>query len=570
MRTTADVSIALAACLVATACSSAPPTADEPTPAPPPAAPEAPASTPSPESLQYLRRALSDFAADSMEGRAAGSRGHYRATTYLAHRAEQLGLQPAGDDGSWFQDVPIRTVTPYSTVEVAGERFDVGPDVIPIPPQEGMGNGTGSDLDGRAVVYGGRMLASDEITAQAGAGKVVVLGAGLGPGGPTYGIAPQVLEKFADAAAVLLATLDYAPPGLVEAFSAPSGTLAEATTGVEGPLLVFISDRLGERLIGGSFDTTAPGTEGAPLSGSIGTRSDDPEAPTRNVIAVLPGSDPDLRNEYVVVSAHSDHLAMGRPVADHDSLRAYLTVVRPRGAENPAREPTPDEAMRIAEIRGDNGNGAARPDSISNGADDDGSGSVGLLEIARRLGARDPAPRRSTLFVWHTAEEMGLLGAQHFTDHPTVPLDSIVAALNLDMIGRGGAADLPGGGPEYVQLIGSRRLSTQLGDLVEEVNAEQGHGFTFDYGYDADGHPDNYYCRSDHYMYARYGIPIVFFSTGGHMDYHQLTDEAQYIDYEKLSRVSALVGAVAGEVANLDTRPLLDGPVPDPTAPCQQ
>jgi hypothetical protein len=119
-------------------------------------------------------------------------------------------------------------------------------------------------------------------------------------------------------------------------------------------------------------------------------------------------------------------------------------------------------------------------------------------------------------------------------------------------------------------VIGSRRLSTELGDLAEMVNREGNHGFTFDYSYDADGHPDNFYCRSDHYMYARYGIPIAFFSTGGHRDYHQVTDEIEYLDFEKYARVTQFVGAVAERLGNLDHRPVVDKPKPDPEAPCQQ
>jgi Zn-dependent M28 family amino/carboxypeptidase len=168
------------------------------------------------------------------------------------------------------------------------------------------------------------------------------------------------------------------------------------------------------------------------------------------------------------------------------------------------------------------------------------------------------------------AEEMGLLGADWFTRHPTVARDSIVAQLNVDMIGRGGRDDRPDGGPAYIQVIGSRRLSTELGDLLERVNAEGKHGFDIDYQYDADGHPDNYYCRSDHYMYARFGIPIAFFTTGSHLDYHQLTDEPQYIDYDKMTRVVRFIADAAKVVADLDHRVVVDKPKPDPEGVCQQ
>jgi Zn-dependent M28 family amino/carboxypeptidase len=138
------------------------------------------------------------------------------------------------------------------------------------------------------------------------------------------------------------------------------------------------------------------------------------------------------------------------------------------------------------------------------------------------------------------------------------------------MIGRGRADDVKGGGPGYVQLIGSRRLSTELGDLVETVARTEATPFKFDYQYDANGHPQQYYCRSDHYEYARYGIPIVFFSTGGHRDYHQVTDEAQYIDYDQLARVATLVRDVSVRAANLDHRPVVDKRKPDPKGQCVQ
>ena len=140
----------------------------------------------------------------------------------------------------------------------------------------------------------------------------------------------------------------------------------------------------------------------------------------------------------------------------------------------------------------------------------------------------------------------------------------------MDMIGRGRAADVKSGGPGYLQLIGSRRLSTELGDLVETVAKSETTPFRFDYQYDANGHPQQYYCRSDHYEYARYGIPIVFFSTGGHRDYHQVTDEAEYIDYDQLSRVATLVRDVAVRAANLDHRLVVDKKKPDPHGQCVQ
>jgi Zn-dependent M28 family amino/carboxypeptidase len=204
---------------------------------------------------------------------------------------------------------------------------------------------------------------------------------------------------------------------------------------------------------------------------------------------------------------------------------------------------------------------------------------VSVLEIAEAFQKSPVRPRRSLIFVWHTGEELGLFGSEYFTDHPTVPRDSIVAQLNMDMVGRGAASDVVGltkdgqvihGSPNYLQLVGSRRLSTELGDLVERVNTQGHHGFVFDYSMDANGHPMNIYCRSDHYEYARYGIPITFFTTGGHSDYHQVTDEPEYIDYDHMARVANLVEDVAVHVANLDHRVVVDQPKPDPRGSCRQ
>ena len=288
-------------------------------------------------------------------------------------------------------------------------------------------------------------------------------------------------------------------------------------------------------------------------------------------MALLRGSDPSLRGQIVAVGAHNDHEGIGPETLDHDSVRAFNRVMRPEGANSTAGVPTAEQAARIRTLLDSlRRERKPRPDSVFNGADDDGSGTVGVLEIAELLAKGPSRPRRSVLFVWHTAEELGLLGSNWFTRHPTVPRDSMVAQLNVDMIGRGTAADRPGGGPGYLQLIGSRRLSTELGDLVDRRNVEGKHGFEYDYSYDADGHPDNYYCRSDHYMYARFGIPIAFFTTGSHVDYHQLTDEPQYIDYDKLARVAGLIADVALAVADLDHRVVVDKPKPDPEGVCKQ
>lgn len=295
----------------------------------------------------------------------------------------------------------------------------------------------------------------------------------------------------------------------------------------------------------------------------------------RNVVAILRGSDPALRAEYVAIGAHNDHVGVRSPPVDHDSLRAYNLALTRLGAPgwdrsvSPARRASAAAAARV-NMDSLRRLGPARMDSTRNGADDDGSGTVTVLEIARVLASAPVKPRRSILFVWHTAEEKGLLGAKWYTEHPTVPRESIIAQLNLDMVGRGSAIDIAGGGPDYLQLVGSRRVSTQLGDIVEQINSMRSRPFRFDYAFDANGHPERIYCRSDHYMYARYGIPVTFFTTGLHADYHQVTDEPQYIDYDHMARVGELVRDIAVHIANLPARPLVDKPVGAADAACVQ
>jgi Zn-dependent M28 family amino/carboxypeptidase len=329
----------------------------------------------------------------------------------------------------------------------------------------------------------------------------------------------------------------------------------------------------------GTFAAATSGAPGQPLTGTIIMRRD--QAPGRNVVAVLPGSDPVLRNEYVAIGAHNDHIGFNNRPVDHDSMRVYNMIARPQGEDSP--RPARLTEQQVARIRTVTDSlhalHGARLDSINNGADDDGTGSVSVLEIAESFAAAKVHPKRSILFVWHAGEEKGMWGSTYFTDHPTVPRDSIVAQLNMDMVGRGAPADVTGesktgellhGGPGYLQLIGSRRLSTELGDLMERVNASGKYGFTFDYGMDANGHPQNIYCRSDHYEYARYGIPIVFMTTGGHSDYHQVTDEPQYIDYTHMAEVARYVKDAATTIADLDHRIAVDKPKPDPKGRCVQ
>ncbi|MDF1502868.1 M20/M25/M40 family metallo-hydrolase, partial [Roseisolibacter sp. H3M3-2] len=330
-------------------------------------------------------------------------------------------------------------------------------------------------------------------------------------------------------------------------------------------------------LLGADPASATVGAAGRAVRGGVTFRVE--RAPADNVVAVLPGSDPALRNTYVALGAHNDHVGISPAAVDHDSLKASLYQARrlymqadPEGDETipPDAQAALTERQRAIRVNVDSLRAIrpARRDSINNGADDDGSGSMALLEIAENLQAARAKPKRSLLFVWHTAEEKGLVGARWYADHPTVPRDSIVAQLNIDMIGRGRAEDVATGGPSYVGIVGHRRLSTVLGEMAE-ATAKQA-GIKLDFALDANGHPQNIYCRSDHFHYARYGIPIAFFFTGLHGDYHRVTDEPQYIDYPHYARITNYIRDLTAKVADLDRRPPVDQPRPDPSAPCRQ
>lgn len=303
--------------------------------------------------------------------------------------------------------------------------------------------------------------------------------------------------------------------------------------------------------------------------------------PTRNVIAILPGTHPELRHTYVVLGSHSDHIGVTGERADHDSLRIYNFKARPRGAGSTDVGLSADAWDRLNnKLSTFRKMHISKVDSVANGADDDASGSMAMLEIAEYLVAlpKNDRPKRSILFIWHTAEEIGLKGSEYFTDNlgvtdrggPVIERDSIMAMVNLDMIGRGFPHDQPAGGGDLLQLVGSRRLSTQLGDFVEQINRDRGYRLKLDYSYDTNNHPEQIYCRSDHANYARWGIPVVFLFTGDHADYHMLIDEAQYINYPHLKKVTRYVSDLMLTLSRLDSRLVVDRPVPDPSALCVQ
>jgi len=506
------------------------------------------------------------FADDSMMGRQTGTVYHDKGVNYIANELTRLGLRPGGDSGTFFQRLPLvfRNLTQNVKVTVDGRDYGVGTDFL--ARDAGDFGAVGRDMRNTAVVYGG--VFGDTLTmispVQA-AGKVVVFTVPRGWQANRGGLT----ERYLDATAIVVATLDSMPASVKNDLAQPSSRMSGATPQLQVPSFFYSTRAMAEAMLGGPLSAATVGAQGKAVTGSM-SYTESPTPGSRNVIATLPGSDPALRGQYVAVGAHSDHVGFGE-VVDHDSLYAFYHVVRPNGADDGNKPATADDWPKVrAKLDSLRKIRPARLDSIFNGADDDASGSMGMLEIAEAFATARQKPKRSILFVWHVAEEQGMVGSGYFTDNATVPRDSIVAQINVDMIGRGGAADVAGGGPGYVQLIGSRRLSTELGNIVEAEGRKFTPALKYDYQFDANGHPGQFYCRSDHYMYARWGIPVVFFSTGGHPEYHQITDEPQYLDYDQLARVSQLVFNTANTVANLGHRLVVDKPKPDPRGQCVQ
>ena len=241
-------------------------------------------------------------------------------------------------------------------------------------------------------------------------------------------------------------------------------------------------------------------------------------ASTQNVVAVVEGSDPVLKDEYVTIGAHYDG-AVGQPT--------------------PA-------------------------DAIYNAADDNGTGTVALLAMAEAL-VRGSHPKRSILFIWDAGEERGLLGSYHFTARPPVPLDKIVAHFNIDMIGRtrnGKATPANEGlaGPNEVFVVGPRTLSAGLSELIDSVNSSY-LKLDLNYRFDNANH-QFFFPRSDHVPYLQQGIPIISWFTGIHEDYHRPSDSFDKIDYQKMERIARTLFVTTWSLADADKRPRVDRSLP--------
>jgi hypothetical protein len=565
-----------------------------------------------------LRTRLYGFADDSMMGRRIGEPGNFKGTEYIASEFKRLGLKPAGENNGFFQVLPFGPSafdTTTMKLTVGTRTLATRKEWVPTVPSPANGIGPKVDVNGATAVYAGvwgdTAVMLDEAMLR---GKVAVFSASpamravaASSGAPASFVScADVPDKFganaaiaeearqraaapaananagrrggpaatavrdgraqkAGAAAVLIVGLDDMQPTAINAaFARPQSMRPAQPVNAGNVGAANISRAVAEQIFGKPVAQLTVGATGAPITAQWSHEWRLSATPARNVIAMLPGSNPALAGEYVLVGAHNDHVGINTVVVDHDSVRAYNMVVRRQGSNDPVCTPTAEQQKKIDSlIARARSIRAPRRDSVMNGADDDGSGTVVLLELAEKFAKEKPA--RSILFISHQGEEAGLLGSRYFSDNPTIPFDKIVAAHNMDMVGKGRDWQVKYGGPNSIQMLGARRLSREFGDMIDSVNANIAEPMAIDKSWDVPANPLNRFCRSDQVNYVRKDIPTVYMSLGYAVDYHQQTDEPQYIDYDHAARLGRFVHAVMTAVANRPNKPAIAGP--DPTMP---
>jgi hypothetical protein len=462
-----------------------------------------------------LRRDLFAMASPQMRGREGGSLDELRASIWVAEQYKRIGLTPAGDDGTWFQWFNItrtRVSTTASAATIAGQSTVLFGDIIPLAavPVEASGtvqwiadpSDTTADIRGRIVATTLQAPVPGSIRQTSYPFRVRYADAAIN--------ATLARLTRRGAAAVLL----VASPAVDSAFSAVAVMRERGSYDVDRatPRFANGSDRIAPPPMLGAGPAPAllvraamaPTLQQAPEA-RISIRLERFETPSVNVIGKLQGTDPRLRDEYVLFSSHQD--------------------------ANGVRLLVPN-------------------DSVLAGADDNASVSVAEFAAARAFVAEKPA--RSLLFVHHGAEERGLLGSRYHSAHPVVPLSQIVAVLNGDMIGRNH--------PDTATLLGSQpphRNSAELVEMALKANAATGR-FVLDTLWDRPTHPEGWYFRSDHLPYARLGVPSLMYSTNLHDDYHTAGDIPERIDYAKLRRMAQWMYLTGWYAANAPRRPAVD------------
>lgn len=460
---------------------------------------------------EELRENLEIIASDALEGRATGSRGQKMAAAFIRYHFEDLGL--AGPvEGKYFQPFELYKHVPGEVyLATGGNRYENYQDIIYYGKDD-----SGGEIE-IPVVFAGKGRTEDLAQLDV-AGKGVFLTVA---GEADYRAAVSA-ARAKNAAMVFIHNTatetefsEYARQ--FEAFlsdgrlSLKQGSVATKNTGI-----FFISPSLTEKIFNTSMDKlTAMAADPKknalkkikPVTVTYKTSVETEIVDTENVLGYLEGTD--KKNELIVITSHYDHIG-----------------------------------------KKEKGEG----DLINNGADDDGSGTVTVMQLAKAFAQAKKdgnGPRRSILFMTVSGEENGLLGSDFYTQYPVFPLDNTVVNLNIDMVGRSDAEHKES--PPYVYVIGSDKLSSELHALSESVNKEYTN-LVFDYTYNDENHPARLYYRSDHWNFAQKNIPIIFYFDGIHEDYHLPSDEVDKIDFDLLTARAKCIFFTAWEIANRDER----------------
>lgn len=472
-----------------------------------------------------LKTALYTFASDAFEGRETGAEGQKKAINFLKEHYIQYGVPAAKKDGNYFQNVPLQLQSkPDVALTINGKALKNIEDFVSINPMET------SQLQAGEIVNLGYGIQDDAFSNYGTIDikdKVVffINGEPKNADG-TYVISgtkaaskwSNFREEFALKRDLALekgakAVLYYNPDVFAMAalrYGTSSGRMSLVSTD-KNMFYFLVNTQTVKALFNKditSYDTSFK-NETITTTLDLDYTNNSKALASENVAAIIRGSEkPD---EYIIVSAHLDH-----------------------------------EGVKNGEVY--------------NGADDDGSGTVAVLEIAEAFAKAKKdghGPKRSMVFLNVTGEEKGLLGSRHYTDHdPIFPLASTVANLNIDMIGRIDPKRKEGD-RNYIYLIGSDKLSTELHEISEKVNTKYTN-VELDYTYNDDNDPNRFYYRSDHYNFAKNNIPVIFYFNGTHDDYHRPSDTPDKIEYDLLENRARLVFYTAWELANRDERIKVD------------
>ena len=475
-----------------------------------------------------LKEHLYIYASDEFEGRDTGDLGQKKAVDYIKKHYESLGIKPV-IEGNYFQNVPLNLVkTPKVTITNNGKLFNYFNDFI------SLGSSISTKISASEIVYAGFGIDDEQFSNYTNIdvkGKIVVIknGEPKDENGNYIITGNKQASKWSNGRQELSAkrnaakdkgakTLFLMNDNLFNRYALYYKGLEERGAGnrlslpvkkdAEDDMYQFlISNKMGKSLIANIEKSAKPSYEKTTFEMILEASSE--SKPSENVAAIIKGSEkPD---EYIIISSHLDHIG----------------------------------------IDGDG--------EVFNGADDDGSGTVAMLEIAeafKTAADNGHKPKRSIIFLHVTGEEKGLLGSRYYTDHePLVPLENTVTDLNIDMIGR--IDPKREGDRNYIYLIGSDKLSTDLHNISEQVNKEFVN-IELDYKYNAENDPNRFYYRSDHYSFAKNNIPVIFYFNGTHADYHQISDTPDKINYDLLENRSRLIFHTAWEIANREERLIVD------------